>query len=128
MADDTRVGTIGWIDMTTEDADGLRDFYQAVVGWRVENVGMGDYDDYSMTTPSSGEAVAGICHALGSNADLPPGWLIYIEVSDLEASMAECSARGGQVVRPPRPLAGGRFCVIEDPSGATAALFQPPPE
>lgn len=127
MVDDTQVGRIGWIDMTTDDAEGLRDFYRAVVGWRALNVGMGNYDDYSMTIPSSGDAVAGICHKLGSNADLPPGWLIYIEVSDIDASMAECSARGGRIVRTARPLAGGRFCVIEDPSGATAALFESPP-
>ena len=25
----------------------------------------------------------------------------------------------------PRGLAGGQFCVIKDPSGATAALYQP---
>ena len=27
------VGTIGWTDLTVPDADGLRDFYSAVVGW-----------------------------------------------------------------------------------------------
>jgi predicted enzyme related to lactoylglutathione lyase len=33
--------------------------------------------------------------------------------------------KGGKVVVEPRGLAGGRFCVIEDPNGATAALYQP---
>ena len=32
---------------------------------------------------------------------------------------------GGRIVLAPRGLAGGRFCIIEDPSGATAALYQP---
>lgn len=122
MADTT--GTIGWIDMSVDDADGIRDFYKAVVGWGHESVSMGDYDDYAMTA-SSGDDVAGICHARGSNAALPPGWLIYITVANIEESAASCTAHGGEVVIPVRGLAGGRFCVIRDPAGATAALYQP---
>lgn len=125
MSDTTQVGKIGWIDMTVGDADGLRDFYKSVVGWETEAVSMGDYSDYSMTLPASGEAVSGICHARGSNADVPGGWLIYITVADVEASAAACTANGGEVLVGPKGLAGGRFCVIRDPSGATAALYQP---
>ena len=117
-------GKIGWIDMTVEDATSVRDFYKAVVGWDHEDVTMGDYADFSMTTPD-GQAVAGICHARGSNADLPTGWLIYISVQDLEASVAACERNGGEVIVPVRGPVGGQFCVIRDPAGATAALFQP---
>ncbi len=119
-----QTGKIGWIDMTVDDAAALRDFYADVVGLRPEPVSMGDYDDFNMTTPGSGEPVCGICHALGSNKDLPAGWLVYFVVDDVDASAAACTARGGKVVVAPRGLAGGRFCVIEDPGGATAALYQ----
>lgn len=118
-------GKIGWIDMTVADADGVRDFYKAVVGWNVEDTSMGDYSDYTMMSPGDGDAIAGICHARGANADLPGGWLIYITVADVAASAAACVANGGKVIVEPRGLAGGQFCVIEDPSGATAALYQP---
>ena len=37
------IGKIGWIDMTVDNADGLRDFYQMVVGWNVEETSMGEY-------------------------------------------------------------------------------------
>lgn len=119
------VGKIGWIDMTTENATGLRDFYATVVGLKPEDVDMGGYSDYNMTMPESGEPVAGICHARGSNADLPPGWLIYFVVADVEASAKACANNGGKLLFEPRGLAGGRFCVIEDPSGSVAALYQP---
>ncbi len=59
MADD--IGKIGWIDMTVENAEQLRDFYATVVGLKPEAV----------------------------------------------------------------DLSGRRFCVIEDPNGAVAALYQP---
>lgn len=125
MADTPPVGSVSWIDMTVDDADGLRDFYKAVVGWETDDVSMGDYADYVMKAPASGEGVAGVCHARGSNADLPGGWLIYITVADVEQSAAKASELGGKVIVAPRGLAGGRFCVIEDPGGAIAALYQP---
>ena len=124
MSDNPQIGKIGWIDMTVEDADSVRDFYKSVVGWGSEDVSMGDYADYSMTLPQSGEAVTGICHARGDNAGLPGGWLIYITVADVDASAAACLANGGEVLVEPRGLAGGRFCVIKDPAGAAAALYQ----
>lgn len=120
----SNIGKIGWIDITVEDAGGLRDFYQKVVGWKSSDVSMGDYSDYSMSMPETGAVVSGICHARGSNADLNVGWLVYITVDDLQASVAACKAHGGKIVVEPRGLAGGEFCVIEDPSGAKAALYQ----
>ena len=119
-----KTGTIGWIDMTVDDATGVRDFYETVTGWQSEDVNMGDYSDFVMKA-SNGGGVAGICHARGSNADLPPGWLIYITVDDVDKSAAACEMNGGKVIVRPRGVAGGRFCVIEDPAGACAALYQP---
>ena len=124
MSDGDQVGKIGWIDITVDDATDLRDFYRNVVGWKSEEVDMGDYADYSMSMPATNEVVSGICHARGSNAALNVGWLIYITVDDVMTSAAACTAHGGKVIVEPRGLAGGRFCVIEDPSGATAALYQ----
>jgi len=120
-----QTGKIGWIDITVDDANGLRDFYADVVGLVPDAVSMGEYDDFNMTMPASGEPVCGICHARGSNRDLPGGWMVYFVVDDVDASAATCTAKGGNVLVEPRGLAGGRFCVLEDPSGATAALYQP---
>lgn len=119
------VGKIGWIDMTIDNASDMRDFYSAVVGLVAEDVSMGEYADFNMTMPDSGEAVAGICHARGGNADQPPGWLIYFVVADVAASAKTCVEQGGSIIVGPRDLAGAQFCVIQDPNGATAALYQP---
>ena len=118
------VGRIGWIDMTVDNAAKTRDFYAAVVGLVPQPVSMGDYDDFNMTLPESGEPAAGICHARGSNAELPAGWLIYFTVDDVDASARACVEQGGEIVVEPKELAGGRFCVIKDPNGAAAALYQ----
>jgi len=117
-------GSITWRDLTVPDADKVALFYREVVGWNVEPQSMGSYNDYNAVTPHDGETVAGICHARGTNAKLPPQWLIYITVEDLEQSLNRCVECGGEVVDGPRPVGEGRFCVIRDPAGAVAALYQ----
>jgi predicted enzyme related to lactoylglutathione lyase len=116
---------ISWIDLTVDEAERVRDFYAAVAGWRPQAVDMGGYDDYNLCA-GDGTPVAGICHARGENEGLPPHWLIYITVDDLDEAVAACEAHGGRVVRAPVSLAGGRMCVLADPAGAVAAYFQAP--
>ncbi len=119
-------GTIGWRDLTVPDATAIRTFYEHVVGWKHEPVPMGEYDDFSMLTPDTGSCVAGICHARGGNAELPPQWLIYIHVDNLDGSLRACVDGGGQVLSGPRVMPGyGRYAVIQDPAGAACALFEP---
>lgn len=117
------VGSIVWRDLTVDNAEELRDFYSKVVGWTYSAHPMGNYDDYNMNDPSTGETVAGICHAQGPNANLPPQWLLYIMVEDVAESAQRCRELGGQVIDGPRSMGDGRFCVIRDPAGAVAALI-----
>jgi len=124
MTDGKRPGQIVWTDLTVTNAEEIRDFYSKVVGWTAAPVSMGDYDDYAMVPPGSDTEVAGICHANGPNVDLPAQWLFYIAVSDLDKSMQECIKLGGKILTGPKNLGPrARYCVIEDPSGAVAALY-----
>jgi len=123
---ENKAGAIEWIDLTVENAETVRDFYREVAGWSVSAVDMGGYSDFCMNS-ENGQPAGGVCHARGENADLPPQWLIYINVEDLERSMARCREMGGDIIAGPRGLMGGRFCVIRDPAGAVAGLYQPAP-
>jgi predicted enzyme related to lactoylglutathione lyase len=118
------IGSMVWIDLTVPDAEKVRDFYSAVVGWNSEDVDMGGYADYSMNTPGNGTTITGVCHARGVNEDMPPAWMPYFVVADLDASIARCTENGGEVVVQPRSLGEGRFCVVKDPAGAVAALYE----
>jgi uncharacterized protein len=123
----TPTGQIGWVDLTVPDTEAVRDFYKDVAGWTASEVAMGDYSDYCMNPPQQGQPVAGICHARGENADIPPVWMMYITVADLDRSLSRCLERGGRLRSPVRSTAMGRYAVIEDPAGAIAALFEPQP-
>lgn len=116
-------GSIAWQDLTVEDAPAVRSFYRAVVGWEVREVDMGGYADYEMRRPG-GEAVAGVCHARGSNADLPPLWLLYVVVEELDAALDAARSHGGEVVSGPREMGPDRMAVVRDPAGAVLALYQ----
>ncbi len=117
-------GTIGWIDLTVEDAESVRDFYQQVIGWENSPVGMDGYDDFAMHPPGSSDAVSGICHARGANAQIPRAWVVYFIVEDLDQSISACTGGGGKVVSGPRSMGKDRYCIIEDPAGAVCALYQ----
>ena len=114
------VGSAGWIDLTVADAPRLRDFYSAVVGWKAQEISMGDYADYAMAGPD-GEGRAGVCHKRGANAGQPSVWMVYFVVADLAASAAQCSAKGGKILVDRRK---DKFVVLEDPAGAVCALYQ----
>ena len=119
------IGSVTWMDLTIPNAEEVKNFYSKVVGWKTESVKMGDDSDFNMNTPESGDTIAGICHTRDSNADLPPQWLIYITVENLDLSISSCKELGGKIIAGPKSMACyGRYCVIEDPAGAVAALFE----
>ena len=118
------LGKIVWHDLTVPDAEKVRAFYSAVVGWRSDPVDMGGYSDYMMVGTNE-EPGGGICWARGENADLPPQWLLYVMIENLDASLDKCRALGGTVLAGPRALGKGqRFAVVRDPAGAVMAIVE----
>ncbi|MBR1031490.1 VOC family protein [Bradyrhizobium liaoningense] len=126
MANDVKeVGQIVWVDLTIPNAEKVvQEFYRSVIGWETNAFNMGDYNDYVVATPQGKETVAGICHARGANASLPPSWIVYIKVKSLDESMAVAKANGGEVLTAPKEFGGARFCLLKDPAGAVFAVME----
>ena len=116
------IGAIEWRDLTVEDAAGVSDFYADVVGWKKQAVSMGDYDDFNMNL-ENGDTIAGVCHSLGGNADLPAQWLMYVRVSDADSSAEKAVALGGELIKGPSTMGGETYYVIRDPAGAVLAIY-----
>ena len=122
--DKSKPGTLAWFDLTVPNAGEVKDFYTQVIGWKPNPVSMGEYDDYSMQLPDTGEDAAGICHNKGENADLPPYWMLYFIVEDLQASLAQIEQFGGEQVSAVKSYGDSRYAIIKDPAGAYCALYQ----
>lgn len=119
-------GTINWRDLTTNHAEELRQFYQSVLGWTSEGISMKDgndvYNDYIMKD-SSGNPVAGICHHRGVNTGIPPQWIIYVSVENVEESLEKAILSGGKLLKEHTAKDGTLvYAMIEDPAGAVFAL------
>lgn len=125
MADEKKeIGEIVWVDLTIPNAEEVREFYLSVTGWGSDEFNMGDYSDYVVATPQNNKTVAGIVHARGDNAGLPPYWLIYIKVRSLEESMEAARSRGGEILAGPKSFGAARFCVLRDPAGAVFGIVE----
>ena len=119
-----KVGDMAWLDLTVQNASEVKDFYQQVIGWQVDEIAMGDHNDYAMKSPESGEAVSGICHSQGVNADMPAAWLPYFLVANIQTSIAAVTKLGGELLTQVKLAGKDQYVVMKDPAGAVCALYQ----
>ncbi|WP_442783251.1 VOC family protein [Collimonas fungivorans] len=114
-----------WYDLMTSDAKAAESFYQSVVGWNMQDAGMGDR---SYIILSAGTTMVGGLMPIPEDAramGAKPCWNGYIGVSDVDAYAARVTAAGGTIRRPPDDIPGvGRFAVAADPHGAAFILFK----
>ena len=127
-------GRFIWYELMTTDTDAATDFYRGVIGWETQDSGVVGMD-YTMFTVA-GRPVSGTMELpqTARSMGMPPQWLGYIAVDDVDTLAADIVIAGGVVHRAAADIPGiGRFAIVGDPDGATFALFQadggdPPPE
>ena len=120
------IGCISWLDLTVTNASATRDFYQAVVGWSVQEIEVQDtserYTDYKMLG-DDGNPAAGVRHARGPNLGLPPVWMLYLPVGDLAESLRRVREGGGKIVKETTGADEGyASAIVQDPVGVSLAL------
>jgi uncharacterized protein len=116
-------GTFSWVDLGTSDAGGAKAFYGALLGWDFDDVPVPDSPPYSMAR-IGGRSVAAV---YGKRDDAQPSaWLSYVTVEDADATAARAAELGGTVISPPfEVMDAGRMAVLQDPTGAVFAVWQP---
>jgi uncharacterized protein len=121
-----------WFELMTPDADAVRDFYRAVVGWEIppsgHPVGTGAMD-YRMIQRSDGGGAGGVLTLSQGMIEggAKPGWLAYFEVDDVPAAAARVEELGGSVHMPPRMIDVGTMAMVADPQGAPFYVMDPIP-
>ncbi|WP_332817182.1 VOC family protein [Sphingopyxis sp.] len=122
-----------WYELMTSDPAGAAAFYGAVVGWNIPAQGEATAGgiDYRMIGRSDGGNAGGVL-ALGADmlaGGARPGWLGYLEVDDVDATIDAIKADGGAVQMPAIDLPVGRIAMVTDPQGAPFYIMDPiPPE
>lgn len=116
MTNQHQHGDFIWYELITSDVDAAQAFYEAVLGWSFADSGMPDMD-YRLF--SAGEGPVGGAMKAPEGAPMPPAWLGYVGVDDVD-KMAESVAHGGGAVHmEPQDIPGvGRFAFVADPQGA----------
>jgi uncharacterized protein len=115
-------GKFVWFEHISSDPPVARRFYDALFGWRSEDVQI-DGDRYHMIR--HGEVgIGGLRRAPPEDAD-EAYWLSYLSVDDVDTAMARAVAAGGLVLAPPTDFASvGRSATLRDPTGAVVALWR----
>ncbi|MSP26221.1 MAG: VOC family protein, partial [Myxococcales bacterium] len=121
-------GALCWNELFTTDVGAAGAFYTGTLGWETASFDMGPMGMYTLFS-RAGEGKEG---QVGGMMAMPPemqgapsNWLTYFAVVDVDASAATVSALGGTVVSPPADIPNiGRFAIVQDPQGATFALYK----
>jgi predicted enzyme related to lactoylglutathione lyase len=103
----------------TTDTKAAAKFYGGVVGWGVQDSGTPGFD-YTLFT-IEGRGVAGLMPIPedARKTGVPPSWMGYIAVDDVDKAAVRLEQEGGKVLRPPMDVPGViRLCVVSDPQGA----------
>jgi predicted enzyme related to lactoylglutathione lyase len=115
-------GTFCWNELATSDLEGAKKFYTELLGWQLEeSTGAGMvYNEIVV----AGRHVGGIFQMGSEFGGMSPHWTAYVAVDDVDASARRVEELGGKVRVPPTDIPNtGRFCIINDPAGATLALI-----
>jgi predicted enzyme related to lactoylglutathione lyase len=117
-------GTFCWADLGTPDAPAATRFYSALFGWTAEDRPMGPEAFYTMFQ-LDGRPVAALYPQEPAHQG-PPHWLSYLTVSSANDSAARAASLGGTVLMEPFDVLDvGRMAMLQDPTGAVVALWEP---
>lgn len=115
-------GTPNWVDVVWGDHAAAADFYGALFGWTLSDLGpeAGGYGMFML----KGKPVAGLSPKMGE--EHPSVWTSYIGTADCEATAAKIAAAGGTLLfGPMQVLDSGKMAVFSAPDGSIAALWEP---
>jgi predicted enzyme related to lactoylglutathione lyase len=116
-------GTFCWTELATTNLETAKKFYTELLGWKLKEgqaAGM-IYNEIS----ASGREIGGMYQMGPEEGNAPSRWMAYVAVEDVDAKARQVEELGGKVSMPPTDIPNvGRFCVINDPTGAAIALIK----
>jgi predicted enzyme related to lactoylglutathione lyase len=118
-------GTFCWLELGTTDRAAAVKFYNELFGWKNQDVPMdqGVYTIFQLKEHDTGAAYE--LDEEMRKRGIPPHWMLYAAVKDADAAAARVAPLGGKVLMGPFDVqTHGRMAIVQDPQGATFALWQ----
>ncbi|MET9324984.1 VOC family protein [Streptomyces sp. NPDC003038] len=115
-------GALVWNELSTDDTDAAARFYAAVLPISPapsQMPGVQAYTEFKV----GGRAVAGMKDLSMVPDGVPPHWLPYFHVDDVDSIQATAVRAGGSVMAPAFDMAAGRMAVLADPQGGVFAVI-----
>jgi hypothetical protein len=116
-------GSLCWADLSTPDVQRASQFYSELFGWQMVK----DEKDPSgyLHIKNGDQMIGGVPPAKHRQPGVPPHWLPYFLVGDVDAIAGKAKQGGANLFLPPTSMENvGRLAVIADPQGAVFAIFK----
>ena len=117
-------GQVSWVDLMVEDPKALIPFYSEMFNWKIDagtNMNGSVYHCFE----AAGKAVGGIFQRPENVPKMPPAWLPYFKVTDINKYTIEARNLGGTVaIEPTRIQDSGIFSGVNDPTGAFFYMYE----
>jgi predicted enzyme related to lactoylglutathione lyase len=112
-----------WESLAAADVEKSKAFYGKVYGWKASAFGP------NMTTFGTGEGMENqVADVMAAPPGVPSHWVSNVVVAKLADSRARVEKLGGKVLMGEIAVPGiGLIAIVQDPQGATIALFEPSP-
>lgn len=112
-------GAFCWNELSSPDFDGSTAFYSGLFGWTIAPF---EGSPTSYLAIKNGEGNNGGIREL-SPPGMPPNWIVYFAVEDIDAALAKVGDLGGTTMFGPQDIQIAKIAVVKDPQGAFFALY-----
>lgn len=122
--DSEKHGEFCWNELLTDDREGAFRFYNQLFGWeRMLDHDMGPMGIY-LIYGRDGKQLGGMFNK-PKEMPMPPAFMYYVEVDDLDAALTRARNNGAKVLNGPMEVPGGaRIVQLMDPQGAAVSLHE----
>jgi predicted enzyme related to lactoylglutathione lyase len=122
--DPSKHGEFCWSELITTDQNAAFNFYREIFGWeRLVDHDMGPMGVY-LIYGRDGKQLGGMFNK-PADMPMPPAFLYYVQVDDLDAALTRAKNNGAKVLNGPMTVPGGaRIVQLMDPQGAAFALHE----
>jgi uncharacterized protein len=113
-------GALSWNELASPDVDASIGFYGDLFGWTTEAF---EQSPQRYEIIKNGERTNGGIRAIGADEPTPPNWLVYLGIDDIESGTARAEELGGTKLLGPMDIGMAKIAVLQDPQGATFAIY-----